>query len=136
MERKDKLFTELYPDDDDGFEEGRPLCAYAAQFRQWADQLCAEHCGSVLEIAQAKVLLLDKYFDWKNFVPRIHRYHSGDRGHFCIAHVFEHAYCQLRLAELALTPPMLFLPKPPAPPAPPVQIAAVPFGIQTRERAG
>ena len=71
MERKDKLFTELYPDDDDGFEEGRPLCAYAAQFRQWADQLCAEHCGSVLEIAQAKVLLLDKYLDWKNFVPRI-----------------------------------------------------------------
>lgn len=119
-------------------QEGPNLCVYAQKFSDWAEQLC----GGVLQdptivgINQAKVQLLDKFFEWRTFAPKRHRTItaggvSGPTGHTCIFHVFVAAYERLKVVELSLTPPMLFLPPAPTPspppPAPP-QIAGVFIG--------
>jgi hypothetical protein len=92
-------------------EEAQPTyCAYSLRFRAWA----LEMVRSFLEerdhtkINQAKVLLIDKYYEWKATIPAKH----GKR-HVCIADVKDEAYSIIRAAELALTPPQLYLPEPP-----------------------
>lgn len=104
-----KFFTEIDPNDE--AQEEREKCYYAARFLEWAETLCSENGWSVVAVNQAKVLLIDKYFEWRNSVPKTHRDRTGERGHFCIFHVFEHAYRKLRLKELSMTPPMLFVPE-------------------------
>lgn|GEM_PF-3873397 len=102
-------------------EEEQPnLCVYARKFNTWAEELCvgAIQTPTVVSINQAKVLLLDKYMEWRSFVPKRHRLYTGN-AHICIFHVFEGAYDRLKVVELSLTPPMLFIPEPPPPPLPP-----------------
>ncbi|HEX9987305.1 MAG TPA: hypothetical protein VGE45_02370 [Chloroflexia bacterium] len=105
---------------------------YARKFTIWAEGLCVHvtEDPSIISINQAKVLLLDKYMEWRSFVPKRHRTYTRN-AHTCIFHVFEIAYDRLKVVELSLTPPMLFLPvpapppPPPLPPPPPPQIAGV-----------
>jgi hypothetical protein len=113
-------------------EEQPNYCVHAAKFNTWAQELCvgATQDPSVVKINQGKVLLVDKYMQWKTSVPKRHRLYTGS-GHDCIFHVFETAYDRLRVLELSLTPPMLFVPPPPLPPPPPPappQIAGVFLG--------
>jgi len=115
----------------DDFQFGEPepnLCPYAQRFSTWAEELLTGLAGerNVVSVNQSKVLLLDKYFEWRSAVPKSHRYHLGRaNGHVCIFHVFETAYERLKVLELSLTPPLLFLP---APPPPPPQIAGIFIG--------
>ena len=98
-------------------------CQYAQPFYDWAVRTL--HFGqepSIVSVNQAKVLLIDKYFDGFSIAPRQHRYHLSPNGHTCIFHVFVQLYQQLRAIELSLTPPMLFIPPPPPPPP---QIAGI-----------
>lgn len=114
---KSRFFTDLVPtpegDDDDD------MCVYARRFEAWTRQLCEEHRGSIVAINQAKVLLLDKYFEWRAYVPRPHRNRVSEHSHRCIWHVFEDGYRVLRVLELGLKPPMLFLPPSPSSPVQP-----------------
>lgn len=112
--------------------EGPTYCVYAGKFNAWAQELCvgATQSPSVVSINQSKVLLVDKYMEWRSFVPKRHRAYTGNT-HVCIFHIFEIAYDRLKVVELSLTPPMLFLPTPPPPlPSlpPPPQIAGVFIG--------
>lgn len=123
----------------DAGEEAEPTyCVYARKFNLWAEELCAgavkdPNTRSLVVINQAKVLLLDKYMEWRSFVPKKHRAYTGSY-HVCIFHIFVTAYDRLKVVELSLTPPMLFLPAPPPPlapppaPPPPPQIAGVFIG--------
>ncbi|HZT34608.1 MAG TPA: hypothetical protein VFA15_01715 [Nitrososphaera sp.] len=61
-----------------------------------------------IKINQAKVMLLDKYYEWKITIPKRHA-----KQHLCILDVLDEAYQSLKAAELALTPPQLYLPEPP-----------------------
>jgi len=109
------------------FPEVNPeYCVYAEKFAEWADKLLVviEEPDAVL-INQAKILLLDKYFEWRSYVPKIHRNRLGSSGHVCIFNVFEYSYMKLKTVELTLTPPMLFLP---APSKPQPQIAGIFLG--------
>lgn len=115
-------FLKREPETDDDY------CAYARQFAQWAAELVAEATNypDVVIINQTKVQLVDKYFEWRTYVPKAHRERTGGRaGHTCIFHVFAEAYDALKVAELALIPPLLFLPEPPPPPP---QIAGIFLG--------
>jgi hypothetical protein len=86
-------------------------CFYAHGFTTWVEQLInGLSTPSAVSINQAKVLLLDKYFEWHRYVPNEHRLRLGQRGHICIFQVFEAAYDHLKVIELSLTPPLLFLP--------------------------
>src|SRR6266542_3735140 len=99
-----------------------PLCPFAESFSKWAEELVGRtlHMPSVVAINQAKILLLDKYFEWRSYVPRKHRVIVGQQsGHICIFQIFEQNYERLKLVELSLTPPMLFIPAPP--PEPPAE---------------
>lgn len=115
--------------------ERTEVCGYARGLLDWAAQaLDVSQDASVVTVNQAKVLLLDKYFDYFSIAPKRHRYHFGSKGHICISHIFRRLYWRLKETELSLTPPMLFLPPlpppplPPPPPPAPVQIAGIPFG--------
>ena len=108
------------------FPDEPEVCRYAQAFSGWAAQaLDLGEEPNVVAVNQAKVLLVDKYFDYFSVVPKRHRYHSSPRGHICIFQVFLQYYQQLRALELSLTPPMLFLPPPPPPPP---QIAGIFIG--------
>jgi hypothetical protein len=54
---------------------------------------------------------MDKYFEWRNSVSRSHRDRLGNTSHTCIYQVFVDAHDQLRVVELSLTPPPLYLPE-------------------------
>ncbi len=97
-------------------EEERPiLCRFAVAFQPWAETLVRPilQQPTLVGINQAKILLLDKYFEWRNIAPKGHRDKVSGAGHTCLWHVFEAAYTRLKEAELSLTPPMLFVPAPP-----------------------
>ena len=105
------------------------MCIFAKEFGKWVEDLCERIMEpNLVAINQAKVQLLDKYFEWRNLVPKIHRNKISQVGHQCIFHVFETAYILLRAAEVSLMPPMLFVPPPPPPPPPPTQIAGLFLG--------
>lgn len=109
------------------------ICIFARKFSEWTRELCASstQSASLVAINQAKILLIDKYFEWRSVVPKAHRNRMSGGGHICIFQVFEQAYITLRAVELALTPPMLFIPPPPLPPLsppPPPQIAGIFLG--------
>jgi len=93
------------------------ICVYALCFQKWIDQLASEmeNPNAVL-INQTKILLTDRFFDWERAVPLSHRQRQGIHGHTCIYQVFKKAYEHLRIIELTLTPPPLYLPPQPPPP--------------------
>lgn len=113
-------------------EKGSNWCSYAVRFSEWAEELCDfADDPSVVSVNQAKVQLIDKYFEWYRYVAKSHRYRIGARGHTCIFQVFESSYERLKVIELSLTPPLLFVPlepPPPLPPPPPQPIAAIFLG--------
>lgn len=96
-------------------------CNFAQGFFEWANELCANASErkSTVFVNQAKVLLLDKYFEWRAFVPKSHRNRIGGSGHICVFQVFAEAYERLKVLELSITPPMLFLPPTLPAPSPP-----------------
>jgi hypothetical protein len=98
-------------------KEAIKWCPYARKFAEWSATLVStSQRPHLVEVNQAKVLLLDKYFEWRSHVPKSHRDRVGPGGHRCIYHVFEQTYEKLKVIELSLTPPLLFLPPPPPPP--------------------
>lgn len=118
-------------------------CEYAQPFSDWFERLYVDVAreASIVKINQDKVLLLDKYMEWRAFAPKRHRNYAGG-GHTCLFHVFEASYNRLKTLELALTPPLLFMPPEPsrALVVPPPQIAGIflgeqdePYGVEDDE---
>jgi hypothetical protein len=101
--------------------EERPMCPYAQKYEEWTRPLLEKIADdkSLVTCNQYKVLLVDKYFEWRSVVPKAHRFRVSETGHRCIFHVFEDAYATLKAVELGITPPMLFVPPPPLPAAAP-----------------
>jgi hypothetical protein len=95
-------------------EEEEELCTYAQHFALWAEELYQEEveAPSHVGINQKMLMLLKKYFEWRTVVPKMHRDRIGERGHVCIFHILERSYHRLKVLELTLAPPMLFLPQP------------------------
>ena len=91
-------------------------CRYAREFAAWVNGLLEGLEPSVVSFNQAKLLLQDKWHDWRSRAPQKHSNYFSDRGHTCLFQVYLEAYYRLRNLELSLTPPMLFIPPPPPPP--------------------
>jgi hypothetical protein len=113
-----------------------PYCGPAKQFAEFAEVLyqAAQEDATratpygLVTVNQKKLLLLDKYFEYRGVVPKAHRNHFGQFGHRCLWHVFEEYYNKLRVIELHLTPPMLYLPPPPPAQLPPPQFDGLMLG--------
>ena len=108
------------------------MCPFAYGFNAWVEKmLMILDEPSLAKINQAKILLLDKYFEYYRSVPLSHRQRLGPNGHTCIFQVFLSCYERLYIAGLTLVPPILFdvehFPKP-IPPA--HQIGGIFFGEQ------
>lgn len=114
-------------------EKQEESCIYARRFAEVIEPLCRDAIANPdhISINQAMLLLLKKYFEWRSSVPRNHRNRMSEQGHVCLFHIFERAYQHLKILELSLAPPMLYLPQPPPaplPPPPPPQIAGITLG--------
>lgn len=111
-----------------------PKCVFAQRFSDWTSVLYANVAQnpSIVFVNQAKILLLDKYFEWRSFAPKSHRNHLGANGHICLFQVFVEAYERLKVMELSLTPPLLFLPSSSSPP----QIAGIFIGEMEEKTNG
>lgn len=94
-------------------------CQFAEPFSKWVDELCAkvEREPNVILTNQMKILLVDKFFEWRSVAPKRHLNHLGSKGHKCLFQILCEAYQRIKTVELSLCPPMLFLPTPTAPPA-------------------
>lgn len=116
-------------------------CVFARKFAEWVRDLCAlakqEVSGvSIYEgsarvsVNQAKLLLVDKYFEWRSVVPKSHRNYRDTVKHCCIFQVFVQGYEDLQAIKLVLAPPVLHFPTPPPqlPPPPTPQIAGIFLG--------
>ena len=97
------------------------ICIYALKYQDWTKELLKVlDEPEIVSINQSKILLTDKYFEWKRIVPQSHRQRLGIHGHTCIYQIFEYAFEKLQIVELSLTPPMIFIPviHPPQPKPP------------------
>lgn len=113
-----------------GFQFGQAAekearCIYAQHFGTWADALYQEEVPAPTHVGinQKMLLLTKRYFEWRAAVPKAHRDRISERSHICIFPIFERTFHRLKVLELSLTPPMLFLPPPP--PAPPAKVTKV-----------
>jgi hypothetical protein len=61
-------------------------------------------------------------------VPLAHRLRIGPQGHQCIYQVFKNAYERLRIVELSLIPPPIYIPVQPLPEPKPHNIAGLFLG--------
>lgn len=114
-------FDRLWQQGQFGFsqsEEDDDLCIYAQRFALWADGLYQEEAErpTQMGVNQKMLLLAKKYFEWRTVVPKSHKDRIGERSHVCIFHIFERSYYRLKVLELSLNPPLLYLPPPPAAP--------------------
>lgn len=117
----DELWRQLQAFKVDPTEEKEELCIYAQHYSAWANALYQEEVKQPTHIGinQKMLLLTKRFFEWRVAVPKAHRERIGERGHVCIFHIFERVFYRLKVLELSLTPPMLFLPPAPPPPPPP-----------------
>lgn len=100
--------------------EAESLCEYAQLFAAWAEQLCrsVEAVQDLVAVNHAKVLLVDRYFEWRASVPKNHRNYRGERSHLCIFTIFERAYQRIKVVQLTLAPILTSYPSPIPAPAP------------------
>ncbi len=113
-----------------GFEPEEKWCSHARQYAEWVQQICKDGLANPdpVSLNQLKVRITDRYMDLRHAVPLSHRNRIGEQGHICIFQVFERTYQKLRLVELMLTPPPLFIPAPAPPPPSPPAILGITFG--------
>ena len=107
-------------------------CKHAAEFAQWAQEQIerARENPTAISINQAKLFLLDRYWDWYASVGSRHQKHIGQRNsHTCIFQVFAESYAQLRALELSTTPPPITEPSS-APREPMAQIPGLVLGME------
>lgn len=87
-------------------------CSYARIFKRWVDETLdkyVRHGVDEVRLAQAKMLLLDRYFEFRSYAPKGHRDKLGDKGHVCIYGVLVEAYHEIRMAQLSLNPPEVLI---------------------------
>ena len=105
---------EAFEIDESPVDEKALWCGYAKEFSNWLDEwLPYNQNYDEVGINQAKIILFDKYFAWRSFVPKHHQDRIGSRGHICIYQVFIMAGEQLMVAELRLSKPKYYIPPPP-----------------------
>lgn len=119
-----RLLEAFHSDEEFEFQKPEPAsCRYASHFSEWIKWLYDQIVGEspdIITVNQAKLLLQDQYFLWRDSVNMNHRDKLGSRGHVCIYQVYVEAHKRLRLTELSLRPAILFkLPKQLAPAEPP-----------------
>lgn len=92
-------------------------CVYAQKFGEQVEHLLSplRSRPTLIGVNQTKILLLDYWWTWQQAVPKNHR--RAPTSHRCLFDVFLDAYQALKTAELALAPPLLFLPPEPPKPA-------------------
>lgn len=111
---KYEYFSRLWPENQESLFDGdESLCDHAEDFSAWAEDLVAKVKTEPDQVAvnQAKVQLIDRYFDWRSTVPKSHRNRISETGHTCIFHVFEKTYQALRAIELSLKTTPLVIPE-------------------------
>src|SRR4051812_23304630 len=87
-------------------EPEEKICLAARHLGPWVETLCheVEQQRDIVANRQAQLLLLQKFFEWHEALPKRHRHCSGKKRHICVFDVFEQGYHRLRLLALCLEP--------------------------------
>jgi hypothetical protein len=109
----------LFPDAIGEGEEDKQ-CIFGKQFEAYLQTACQDVLTnpSHISINEFYLEMFKKYMEWRTVVPKNHRNRIGERGHRCIWHAMEDYYQKVRLVELSLPSPKLYLP--PELPEPPL----------------
>ena len=103
-------WVELFKLDD--YPIGDPVedfwCGFAREFYSWLNANILPPADNIYAINQTKVILLDKYLEWRQVVHKSHQDSITSRGHFCIYHVFMLACEQIKVAELRVQKPLFY----------------------------
>ena len=101
-------------------EAQEDLCTYAQHFGVWAEGLIGPgRAADTYRRQPEDAAAHEKVFRVAGRGAQGAWVRIGERSHICIFHIFERFFFRLKVLELSLTPPMLFLPPPPPPPPPP-----------------
>jgi hypothetical protein len=73
----------------------------------------------LIRLAQAKVLLVDRYLDFRAYAAKVHRDKVGEKGHICLYQVWIAGLHEVRTAQLKLDPPEVLIVPPKSEPTPP-----------------
>lgn len=127
--------------EDISYYKTRPnTCTWAREFESWTRDLVksVQASPSTERINQAKLGLLDRYYEWRARTPVQHKRPDGKRGkHRCISEVMDETYNKLQAEALKLNPPLLSKPpkpKKPLPPPPPPD--PPPLRYRSKQRKG
>ncbi len=105
-------------EEDTDNEEGE-YTSCARVMKRWFEELLATYVGqqpTIYRLAEAKVLLTDRFFSFWVSVPKAQR--IGSRNRKGLFATYEEAYQKLRVMELTLIPGQIFAPPAPPPPRP------------------
>lgn len=92
--------------------EEEEQCIYAQQYDAYLRIACQDALNNPthLVLNECYLEMFKKFMEWRTVVPKSHRNRIGEKGHRCLFHVLEKYYQLLRLKELALPSPKLWLP--------------------------
>jgi hypothetical protein len=79
----------------------------------------------LIRLAQAKVLLVDRYLDFRAYAAKAHRDKVGDKGHICLYQAWIACMHEIRTAQLRLHPPEVLIVPPKSEPTPPASAYAL-----------
>lgn len=83
-------------------------CADGKAYWRYTDEVLTKYVrGTTNEIrlAQAKVLITDRYLEFRAYAAKPHRDKVGDKGHVCLYQVWIASMHEVRTKQLALEPP-------------------------------
>lgn len=100
-------------------------CADGLAFHRYTEDVLTRYVrGStdIVRIAQAKVLVLDRYLEFRVYASKSHKDKLGDKGHVCLYQVLIQGMHEIRAKQLTLEPPEVLM-VPPKPAAVPTESA-------------
>lgn len=83
-------------------------CVYARNFDEWARREVLGPLASgadAVKINQAKITIQDRWYSYRQAVPREHRDHLGSAKHICLYTVYLEALARIHQISLVAAPP-------------------------------
>jgi hypothetical protein len=101
----------FFEEEDEPVAQTDPFAQYCADSKaywRYTDEALNKYVRSTIDpirLAQAKVLITDRYLEFRAYASKTHRDKIGDKGHICLYQVWIAAMHEIRVRQLALEPP-------------------------------
>jgi hypothetical protein len=121
----------FFEDESEPAEQPDPFALYcddSKAYWHYTDEVLNRYVRGntdLMRLAQAKVLITDRYLDYRAYATREHRDKLGVKGHICLYQTWIAGMHEVRTKQLSLNPPRVLKivtskPEPPSLPPPPL----------------